>query len=130
MPPEWNPECFFSAVMLFSRSLLLAAALSVTTAFTETRGAFSMESNENEPQPGVIRLAGVSDADIVSLDGEEIPASGLRRIRYNLLIAPGIYTLKVRNAEPGRTCTTRIVVSEHRTVEPTCVRGFAVRLAD
>ena len=109
--------------MLFSRSLLLAAALSVMPAFTET-------PDETEPQPGVIRLAGVSDADMVSLDGEEIPASGLRRIHYNLLIAPGIYTLRIRSAETGRTCTTRVVVSEHRTVEPACARGFAVRLAD
>ena len=129
MPLKWHPECSSLAVMLFSRSLLLAAALSVIPAFTETRGALSLE-NENEPQPGIIRLAGVSDADIVSLDGEEIPSSGLRRIRYNLLIAPGIYTLKVRNAETGRTCTTRVVVSEHRTVEPACARGFAMRLAD
>jgi hypothetical protein len=116
--------------MLLSRSFLLAAALSVMPAFTETRGAFSMESNENEPQPGVIRLAGVSDADVVSLDGEEIPASGLRRSRFDLLIAPGIYTLKVRNAETGRTCTTRVVVSEYRIVEPACARGFAIRFAD
>ena len=109
---------------------MIAAALSVLPALPQTSRAIALDESDVEPQPGIIRLAGIGDADVVTLDGEEIPAAGLRRSRYNLLIAPGIYTVKVRYAETGRTCTSRVVVSEERTVEPACARQSGSRLAD
>lgn len=89
-----------------------------------------MFESEDEPQPGVIRLAGITGEDVVSLDGEEIPSEGLRRSRYTLLVAPGIYTLQVQYAESGKICTSRVVVAEESTVEPSCGRRGGDQLAD
>lgn len=114
--------------MLFR--LILAAAAFVLPALPQASRAVMPDNTEVEPQPGIIRLAGINDADVVTLDGEEIPAAGLRRSRYNLLIAPGIYTVKVKYAENGRTCTSRVVVAEERTVEPACARRSGSQLAD
>jgi hypothetical protein len=115
--------------MLF-KSMLLACVLAAVPALPETRGGEAIDSEEVEPQPGIIQFAGITSADLVSIDGEELPAEGLRRARYRLLIAPGIYTLKVRYAETGRTCTSRVVVAEERTVEPACGRRSGLQLAD
>ena len=110
--------------------MMLAAVLAVVPALPQTSHTMPVDDNEVEPQPGVIRLAGISDADVVTLDGEQIPTSGLRRSRYNLLIAPGIYTLKVKSADTGRTCTSRVIVSEERVIEPSCTRRSGNQLAD
>ena len=110
--------------------MMLAAVLAAVPALPQTSRTMPVHDSEVEPQPGMIRLAGISDADVVTLDGEQIPTSGLRRSRYNLLIAPGIYTLKVKSAETGRTCTSRVVVAEERVVEPSCAHRSGSQLAD
>ena len=117
-------------VLMLFRTLILAAAVIVLPALPQSGFALPIEDSEAEPQPGVIRLAGISDGDLVTLDGEAIPVEGLRRSRFNLLIAPGIYTLKVRSAATGRTCTSHVVVAEERVVEPACTRRPGTLLAD
>ena len=111
------------------KSTLFACLLAALPAQPETV-AFQPVDQEDEAQPGIIQFAGLVDGDTVTLDGEEIPNVGLRRTGYNLLIAPGVYTLKVRYAESGRTCTSRVVVPSEQTVEPSCARQSGSQLAD
>jgi hypothetical protein len=128
-PERMATRVQYVGVMLLLRSMLLAGALTILPGFSQTP-ALDPDEVDDQAQPGIIQFAGLTEQDTVSLDGEVVPAGGLRRTGYNLLIAPGIYTVKVHYAETGRTCTSRVVVEAEQTVEPACPRRSSSQLAD
>ena len=76
--------------------------------------------NENERQPGTLRISGIHDTDRVLLDGEFI-GDGKRIAQFGskLLVNPGEYTVTILSA--GRqTCESRVNIRENRTAVATC----------
>ena len=76
--------------------------------------------NENESQPGTLRISGINDTDRVLLDGELI-GDGKRIARFGskLLVNPGEYTVTIVSAT-DQTCESRVNVRENRTAVATC----------
>jgi hypothetical protein len=76
--------------------------------------------NENERQPGTLRISGVNDTDRVLLDGELI-GDGKRIAQFGskLLVNPGEYTVTILSASQ-QSCESRVHIRENRTATATC----------
>ena len=97
-------------------TILLAASL-----FAAERPNIVQDAEDFE-QPGAILFRGVTEQDEVRIDGELLPAQGLARIQYNLLIAPGEYIVSIKLAGSQRECSSSVRVAAGETVRPMCVR--------
>jgi hypothetical protein len=51
-----------------------------------------------------------------------LPAQGLARVHYNLLVAPGEYVVTIKLAGSLKECTSRVRVAAGETARPECVR--------
>ena len=85
---------------------------------------------EDFEQPGVLQFAGITQEDEVRVDGELVPAKGLARTNYNLMVAPGEYVIAVKLAGAAKECISRVTVVAGSSVRPKCVRPVSSRMAD
>jgi hypothetical protein len=78
-------------------------------------------AQENERQPGTLRISGIHDSDRVLLDGELI-GDGKRITRFGgkLLLQPGEYTVTILRANL-QTCESEVSVMENRTTTAGCL---------
>ena len=86
--------------------------------------------NENESQPGTLRISGISNSDRVLLDGELI-GDGKRIAQFGskLLLNPGEYTVTVVTAT-HQSCESHVSIRENRTTVATCSLEESVELVD
>jgi hypothetical protein len=85
---------------------------------------------EDFERPGVLHFVGVSAADEVRIDGELVPAKGLARVNYRLLVAPGKYVVAVKLASSGKECLSRVTVAPGASVQPGCDAQSFASMAD
>ena len=82
-----------------------------------------MPEYQDERQPGLLRVSGISDTDRVLLDGELI-GDGRRLMRFGskLLVNPGQYTVTIVSGENRTSCSYRISIRENETATAKCAR--------
>lgn len=110
------------------RTLVFASIVAGSTFASES--ATVSRGNDTEAEPGLLRLNSFNESDVVRLDGEVIDAAGLRRAKFELLIAPGDYEVVIARAD-GHGCTQRITVRSNSVAVPSCdrrVRTSAYRI--
>lgn len=96
---------------------------------------FAAESNivhdaEDYEQPAVIQFHGVTEQDEVRVDGELVPAKGLARMNYDLLIAPGEYVVAVRLSGATKDCVLRVKLTSGQNIRPKCISEPGSQMAD
>lgn len=81
----------------------------------------TLPENENERQPGTLRLSGIHEHDQVLLDGELI-GDGRRLAQFGskLLVNPGDYTVTIVSSAGDQSCEMRVAVRENRTAVASC----------
>lgn len=95
----------------------MASALSAET---------SIQEYQEERQPGLLRVSGISDTDRVLLDGELI-GDGRRLTRFGskLFVNPGRYTVTIVNSSNQTNCRYRISIRENETATAGCASPFS-----
>ena len=93
--------------------------LAATTLLAETR----IPEFQNEPQPGILRLSGVSASDRVFVDGDFL-GDGKRLATFGsqLLISPGSYEVVVVTSTNQVACRSQIPVHENSIAVARCAR--------
>jgi hypothetical protein len=78
-----------------------------------------VRGNDDEVQPGTIRLQLADPQERVSINSEDVPSIGLQRSRYQLMLVPGSYRITFRMN--GNTCSRRVLLKEDEKVSvPSC----------
>lgn len=114
----WQGDCSTSCMVLKTALTIILLSSSILAA--EQSG---IPDRKDFEQPGVIQLQGVGEKDEVRVDGELLPAKGLARVGYNLLVAPGEYVITVKLAASGQECVARVTVHPGERVRPNCLRS-------
>ncbi len=98
---------------------MVGIAAAAAALFAET----PMPEYQDERQPGLLRVSGISDTDRVLLDGELI-GDGRRLMRFGskLFVNPGQYTVTIVSGEHRTACSYRISIRENETATARCAR--------